>query len=157
MKFYIFLAAVLLSPAVQASGSDLDRCSTTGENAMWLIVRDNPLHVTQAQLIHKKAKLPEDILSNAVAFGYKDLVLKLLGDKKLVELDGGDALSMAASMGRIDMSRLLLAHGISPNAKNDMGTTALYPAVQYGCTDECSGPRCLDSESPFISGLRLQG
>lgn len=139
MKIYILLVFPMLLLIGQASGSDLDdldRCSITGENAAWLIVRNNPLRVTEAKLVRGEVKLPADVLSNAVAFGYKDLVIKLLREKKLVELYGGDALSVAASMGRIDMSRLLLAHGISPNARNNVGNTALWAAVQYGCTDE---------------------
>jgi ankyrin repeat protein len=136
MKTSILLSLLLLPLIALANNSEMDRCSITGENAAWLIVRDNPLHVTETKLVQGKIQLPEDVLSNAVQFGYTDLVKKLLEDKKLVKLHGGDALSIAASMGRIGMSRLLIQHGIPPNAKNDMGTTALYPAVQYGCTDE---------------------
>ena len=136
MKTGVLLLFLLLPPIAWANGSEMDRCSITGENAAWLIVRDNPLHVTEAKLIQGKVRLPEDVLSNAVQFGYTGLVKKLLENKKLVKLHGGDALSMAASMGRIGVSRLLIQRGVSPNAKNDNGTTALYTAVQYGCTDE---------------------
>ncbi|MGH8321146.1 MAG: ankyrin repeat domain-containing protein [Gammaproteobacteria bacterium] len=103
---------------------------------MWQMVIDNPYHVTEDKLIQQKIPLPGDILSNAVAFGYTDLVIKLLQNSEYVKMYGADALTMAAAMGRIQMSRVLIGGGISPNAQNNLGNTALWAATQFGCTDE---------------------
>lgn len=125
-----------LAPITQASDLDLDRCSTTGENPIWQIVRGNPLHITETKILKEDSTLPDDALTNAVILGHKDLIYKLLKDRALVHQHGGDALSTAASMGRIDATRILIGNGISANALNENGTTALFEAVIYGCTDE---------------------
>lgn len=136
MKYPVFLSLLMIFATAYADSPDLDRCSTTGENPMWQIVQDNQDRITEDKLVQDQAFLPGDVFSNAVEYGYQDLVSKLLEDPIIVKLHGGDALSAAAGMGKIGMSRFLIEHGISPNAKNDLGTTALWVAVQFGCTDE---------------------
>ncbi|HKT30966.1 MAG TPA: ankyrin repeat domain-containing protein [Gammaproteobacteria bacterium] len=136
MNYCIAILLLTLAPIAQASSAELDRCSTTGENTVWQIVRGNPLHITETKILKGNSVLPDDALTNAVIFGYKDLIYKLLKDHTLVLQHGGDALSAAASMGRIDITRILIGNGISANALNENGTTALFEAVIYGCTDE---------------------
>ncbi|HKV96463.1 MAG TPA: ankyrin repeat domain-containing protein [Gammaproteobacteria bacterium] len=136
MKSWAFLLLFALLPVAHASSNELDRCSTTGENTVWQIVRGNPLHITETKILKGNSALPDDALTNAVIFGYKDLIYKLLKNHTLVLQHGGNALSAAASMGRIDITRILIGNGISANALNENGTTALFEAVVYGCTDE---------------------
>lgn len=136
MNYCIAILLLAVAPIAQASSLELDRCSTTGENTVWQIVRGNPLHITETKILKGNSTLPDDALTNAVIFGYKDLIYKLLKDHALVLQHGGDALSAAASMGRIDITRILIGNGISANALNENGTTALFETVRYGCTDE---------------------
>lgn len=136
MKYCVAVLLLTLASITQAGSLDLDRCSTTGENTVWQIARDNPDKITETEILNGKLGLPDDALTNAVIFGYKDLIYRLLKDRSLVLQHGGDALSTAASMGRIDVTRILIDNGISANALNENGTTALFEAVGYGCTDE---------------------
>ncbi|MGA9852959.1 MAG: ankyrin repeat domain-containing protein [Gammaproteobacteria bacterium] len=136
MKYGIILLLFTLLPIAPANGLDLDRCSTTGENTVWEIVKGNPDRITEGEIAGGKSGLPDDILTSAVIFGYRDLVYKLLKNRTFIKLHGGDALSAAASMGRIGISRILIESGVSANALNENGTTALFEAVNYGCTDE---------------------
>lgn len=136
MKILIVVVSLFVLQAGYASGVDLDRCSMTGENPIWSIVRNNDQHITASALAAGNADFPDDVLSTAVTFDFRRLLDKLLRDRHLVEVHGGDALTAAAAMGRIGITRLLLESGISPNAKNNLGNTAVWAAAQYGCTDE---------------------
>ncbi|HET6725822.1 MAG TPA: ankyrin repeat domain-containing protein [Gammaproteobacteria bacterium] len=136
MKWYPIVLLLALSPLCYAADHGLDQCSMTGENPAWLLVKNNRDNITAKQIATKQSDLPKDVLTNAVTFGYKELVIKLLKDKKLVKLHGGNALMAAAAMGRLTISAILIKSGISPNAISDIGTTPIYGAVQYGCSDE---------------------
>lgn len=137
MKFRPLMLSLLLAPvAANALPQKLDACSRTGENPLWSLVLHNQSTVTPAKVAAHRVALPDDELTNAAIFGYTKLLAALLTKKQLVKQHGGDALSAAATMGRLSVSRMLLEDGISANAVNKMDTTALYGAVQYGCTEE---------------------
>jgi uncharacterized protein len=71
-------------------------------------------------------------LSQAVTAGDRDAVRSLLGDRTKDELSGREgaaALIAAAERNDLEMTDLLLAAGVDPNAANDYGATALYAAA----------------------------
>lgn len=136
MKSLLFLSLLMTFIAAYADSIGLDKCSTTGKNPVWEYVTANPDKITEDKVASRRTKLPGGVLENAVIFGYKDLVYSILRTHSASKLEMGDALSAAASMGRIKMSSILLKNGVSVNSLNVNGTTALYAATQYGCTDE---------------------
>jgi uncharacterized protein len=71
-------------------------------------------------------------LRQAVTAGDRDAVRSLLGNRTKDELSGREgaaALIAAAERNDLEMTDLLLAAGVDPNAANDYGATALYAAA----------------------------
>lgn len=135
MKVAALLFVIIIIFPLQGLASGLDACAKSGSNPLWrLIENQGSIDVSS---IRENFPLPESALVNSVAFGFDRHTLKLIKNGQPNDARA-KAIYTAASLGRLTTTALLIAAGVSPNARiaeND-DLTPLFGAVQYGCNDE---------------------
>lgn len=137
MKILIFVVLAVLS--FSAFADQLDSCASNGRNPLWTFVRANEHTPGEMSVINKFAKeTSESPLSVAVLFGYDRIVGEMLKSPSVIKEDGARALYLAASMGRLSLTSLLIQAGVSANAEIGNGLTPIFGAAQYGCVREIS-------------------
>lgn len=81
-------------------------------------------------------KEPEDLLngplSRAVAMGHLDVMVLMLKDAAVVRNQGPYALNLSVQQGRIEVTRMLLASGVSPNEPIEGGWYPYAEAAKEG-------------------------
>lgn len=127
----VFFACVLaaVTPAVAVAGDDGCAANTLRDFAESKRGEFGPDSIRDGHPLSTSA------LENAVIFDYADLVRKLLGDKRIVQRDGANALYGATSLGRRNQMRLLISAGVSPNASESY-PPPIEAAIHSGCVEE---------------------
>jgi len=84
-------------------------------------------------LLAKGADDPlEGPLSRAVSMGYADVIVLMLRDAAVVRNEGPYALNLSVQQGRLEITQLLLASGISPNEPIKGGWYPYAEAAKQG-------------------------
>lgn len=109
------------------------------ENPLWPVIKSmqSNEHKKKIALMDSSAYMFSDTgpLENAVLFGYKDLVESFAKKDCLIKSEGAVSLYLAASLGRLDIVKILINHGIYVDIPHESGLTSLYAAAEFGEVD----------------------
>eukprot|EP01098_Paradermamoeba_levis_P010595 TRINITY_DN4458_c0_g2_i1.p1 TRINITY_DN4458_c0_g2~~TRINITY_DN4458_c0_g2_i1.p1 ORF type:complete len:333 (-),score=43.50 TRINITY_DN4458_c0_g2_i1:22-1020(-) len=117
------------------AGADVSHVTGTGETVLHRAVQDGNIHVIRCLLGHVDDlnSHPGDLLHAGVRTGSMEVVKLLLESgadvNKATSSRGQTALMRAATMHKLEMIRVLVAHGADVNAVDHTGKTALERAL----------------------------
>lgn len=127
----------LFAVPTYAHAQKLDSCARSG-NSLWDAMpkegsgpTDKMTRIRDA--MHLYATDFNNVLTAAVWFGYSNIIARSLQDKTMIKQHGPQSLYLAASMGRLHDTALMLQAGISANAETNNRLTPLYGAAEHGC------------------------
>ena len=120
-------------------GADINATNKKGDAPLFIAIDKKNLDmvkflIEQGADVHARGQYQETPLMRAVWKGAKDIVEYLLpmSDIEAEDKDGDTALIYAAEFNRLEIAKLLIAHGADVNKKNHYQRTALHKAADQG-------------------------
>lgn len=139
-SYFISLLFLSIAFSVSCAKATNDSSHLGGQNPIYEIIESSDTELVKQALLESDEQnypLPHlSRLEQASIFGFADVVQLLfdqMSDKS--QLNAGNSLYSAASLGRLNIVSLILEKGVSPDFKLDSGFTPLYAAVQFGHDD----------------------